>query len=115
MPWDDNRQKLFAADLLDLFVACNFSFNAAENPQLHIFLNKWLPGAAVPDRRKLSGACLDDAVTAAMAETRAVVYGQYATGQSDGWKNVAKTSVLTSTMNVNWRVSVAAFYVVKSC
>ncbi|EJF62989.1 hypothetical protein DICSQDRAFT_15853, partial [Dichomitus squalens LYAD-421 SS1] len=33
---------------------------------------------------------------------RITVHGQYATGQSDGWKNIAKTSVLTSTMNVNW-------------
>ncbi|KAM5539208.1 hypothetical protein V8D89_007081 [Ganoderma adspersum] len=75
-----NRQKLFEADLCDLFVACNFSFNAAENPQTRIFFNKWVPSTEVPDRRKLSGSC-----------------------QSDGWKNVTKTSILMSTMNVNSR------------
>ncbi|KAM5543668.1 hypothetical protein V8D89_002919 [Ganoderma adspersum] len=102
-PWDENHQKLFEADLCDLFVACNFSFNAAENPQTRIFFNKWVPGAEVPDCRKLSGSCLDAAVTTALAGTQTAVFGQYATGQSDGWKNVAKTSVLTSTMNVNSR------------
>ena len=102
--WDQARQDDFAANLCNLFVACNFSFNAAENPQTHLFFAKWIPGAKVPDRRKLSGPCLDTAVTHATRTTRTAVFGQYATGQSDGWKNIAKTSVLTSTMNVNWLV-----------
>ena len=67
---------------------------------MELFFEKWLPGAKLPDRRKLSGIHLDAAVNNALAHTKSQVYGKLATGQSDGWKNIAKTSVITSMMSV---------------
>lgn len=98
--WTSQRQNEFAADLCHLFVACNFVFNTVENPQMQLFFAKWLPQAKLPSRRALSSTHLDNAVTTAEAHTWATVLGKYATGQSDGWKNITKTSLLTSTMNV---------------
>ncbi|KAI9066355.1 hypothetical protein FKP32DRAFT_1601906 [Trametes sanguinea] len=43
--WDDARQKDFAADLCRLFVMCNIPWNAADNTQMELFFEKWLPGA----------------------------------------------------------------------
>ncbi|KAI0323704.1 hypothetical protein GY45DRAFT_1264165, partial [Cubamyces sp. BRFM 1775] len=83
---------------------CNIPWNAAANPQLDLFFEKWVPGAKVPDRRKLSGKYLQDAADTVKNSIRTAVLGQYATGQSDGWKNIAKTSVITSMMSVNREV-----------
>ncbi|KAI9066067.1 hypothetical protein FKP32DRAFT_1646435 [Trametes sanguinea] len=58
----------------------------------------------LPDRRKLSGTYLKDAVASAHNITRSNVEQKFATGQSDGWKNIAKVSVITSTMSVNREV-----------
>ncbi|TBU39179.1 hypothetical protein BD309DRAFT_983231 [Dichomitus squalens] len=100
--WDQEHRDEFNADLCDLFVACNFSFNAADNPQMHLFFTKWVPGAKVPDRWKLSGPCLDRAVANATAATASQCTDSTQLVRSNRWKNIAKTSVLTSTMNVNW-------------
>ncbi|EIW55395.1 uncharacterized protein TRAVEDRAFT_131744, partial [Trametes versicolor FP-101664 SS1] len=67
---------------------------------MRLFFEKWLPGAELPERRKLSGKYLNDAVVSARAKTRSIVHGQLATGVSDGWKNIAKVNVVTSMMSV---------------
>ncbi|KAJ2992405.1 hypothetical protein NUW54_g7945 [Trametes sanguinea] len=98
--WTSSRQADFTQDLLRLFIMCNIPWNAADSTQMELFFAKWLPGAKLPDRRKLSGSCLDSAVGHACAHTKSHVHGKLATGQSDGWKNIAKTSVITSVMSV---------------
>ncbi|KAL6307742.1 ribonuclease H-like domain-containing protein [Sparassis latifolia] len=67
---------------------------------MHLFMKKWVPGAKVPDRRSLSGTYLDRAVAEVEERTKIKVRGKVATRQCDGWKNVAKTSVVTSVMTV---------------
>lgn len=91
--------------MLNLFTVCNIPFNVADNIELELFCAKWIPGSNVPERRALSGTYLNSAVEAAHSKTREAVEGKYATGQSDGWKNIAKTSVITSMMNVERQVS----------
>ncbi|KAI0631797.1 hypothetical protein C8Q77DRAFT_1074755 [Trametes polyzona] len=98
--WDDNRQHELASDLCKLWVSCNIPWNAVSNPQLRIFMEKWIPGGEVPDRRDLAGKYLQEAVTSAVTATRSRVAGGLATGMSDGWKNIAKVPVLTSVMLV---------------
>ncbi|KAJ2984582.1 hypothetical protein NUW54_g10457 [Trametes sanguinea] len=98
--WTPSCQADFAQDLLRFFVMCNIPWNAADSTQAELFFGKWLPGAKIPDRRKLSGSCLDAEVQHACAHTKSHVHGKLATGQSDGWKNIAKTSVITSVMSV---------------
>jgi hypothetical protein len=72
-----------------------------------LFVEKWIPGAELPDRRALSGRILDREVARVEARTRERIKGKIATGQCDGWKNVAKTSVVTSMITVEHVVSFA--------
>ena len=106
-PWSAESQHAFGSDLCRVFAACGFSWNAADNPELHRFFGHWLPGACVPDRRKLSGAFLDAAALKVKEKVVDAVRGKLATGQCDGWKNVAKTDVVASSMTVQRQVSVA--------
>jgi hypothetical protein len=105
--WSTSLQEDFSDDLLKLFVSCGFSWNSASNPQMGLFVEKWIPGAKLPDRRALSGRILDREVARVEARTREQIKGKIATGQCDGWKNVAKTSVVTSMITVEHVVSSA--------
>ncbi|KII89273.1 hypothetical protein PLICRDRAFT_175485 [Plicaturopsis crispa FD-325 SS-3] len=98
--WSPNHQTEFDQDLCNVFVACGIPWNAAANPQLKLFTQKWIPGAKVPDRRALSGKVLDGEVAKVEEKTRVKIQGKLATGQCDGWKNIAKTSVVTSMVTV---------------
>lgn len=100
-----HRQDEFNTDLCELFVALGLAWHAADNAATHIFFEKWVPGIKVPDRRKLSGKCLDAAAAKVQTEVMKNVGGKVATGQCDGWKNVAKTSVVSSMMTVERQVS----------
>src|SRR5882762_11356171 len=40
--WTPGRQHDFNRDLCDLFVSCGIAWNAASNPQLALFCNKWI-------------------------------------------------------------------------
>jgi hypothetical protein len=106
-PWSTSLQEDFDDDLLRLFVSCGFAWNSASNPQMGLFVEKWIPGAELPDRRALSGRILDREVARVEARTRERIKGKIATGQCDGWKNVAKTSVVTSMITVEHVVSFA--------
>ncbi|CDO74828.1 hypothetical protein BN946_scf184353.g9 [Trametes cinnabarina] len=102
--WTAARNQELAEDLCKLFVMCNIPWNTISNPQMEVWMAKWLPGAAVPDRRKLAGIYLDAAVQRARARMRTQVYGKLGTGQSDGWKDIDKTSVVASLMAVENQV-----------
>ena len=94
-------QKEFECDLVDLFVACGVPWNAANNPQTHNFAEKWLPeDVVVPDRHVLSGRVLNSQVKKVEDRIHKKVTGKLTTGQCDGWKNIAKTSVVATVMSV---------------
>jgi hypothetical protein len=69
-----------------LFVSCGFAWNAASNPEMGLFVSKWILGATVPDRRSLLGRVLDGEVAKVEAQTKERIAGKMATGQCDGWK-----------------------------
>lgn len=102
--WDNLRQKEFSEDLCKLFVACGWAWNGANNPELGLFCGKYIRGASLPDRRKLAGPLLDSAARSVEDRIAASVRGKVATGQCDGWKNIAKTNVVTSVMTVERKV-----------
>ena len=52
-------QNDFNDNLLNVFVANNFSWKSANNLEFIKFMTKWIPGAVVPSRRTLSGSILD--------------------------------------------------------
>ena len=66
---------------------------------MHICMKKWV-GADVTDCKALKGQILDSEVQRVEAQTRQRMEGKVGTGQCDGWKNVAKTSVCTSMITV---------------
>jgi hypothetical protein len=94
-------QDEFSADLCRLLVELNTAWAAADKPGLHRFIQKWVgPEVVVQDRRILSGKVLDKEVKKVEDTVRRKVQGRLATGQCDGWKNVAKSSVVSSVMSV---------------
>jgi len=95
-----------------LFVSCGFAWNAARNLQLGLFIEKYIPGAQVPNHRALAGRILDGEVAKVKARTKERIKGKVATGQCDGWKNVAKTSVVTLMIAVKHEVKLMPHYVI---
>ena len=99
-------QEEFSADLCKLLIALNTAWVAAENPSLHRFIHKWVgPEVVVEDRRILSGRVLDREVERVENGVISKVSGKLATGQCDGFKNVAKSSVVSTMMSVEYEVS----------
>ena len=100
------EQAEFERDVCEWFVACGIPWNAANNPQTGLFSAKWFPkNVSVPDRRVLSGRILDGHVKKVEDRVEVSVKGKFATGQCDGWKNIAKTNVITTVMTVENEVS----------
>jgi hypothetical protein len=96
--------------LLKLFVSCGFAWNAASHPQLGLFIEKYIPGARVPDCRALAGQILDGEVAKVEERMKERIKGKVATGQCDGWKNVAKTSVVMLMITVKHEVKLMLHY-----
>ncbi|KAK1222630.1 hypothetical protein PQX77_014513 [Marasmius sp. AFHP31] len=101
--WDSEQQE-FNQDLVRLFAACGFSWNSANNPETTLFFGKYVPQARVPDRRVLSGTILDREVNRVEGNVWQQVQGQKATYQADGWKNIAKTNVISSMMTAALKI-----------
>jgi hypothetical protein len=108
-PWTLALQTEFGEDMCKLLIAIRAPWNAANNPQMQIFVQKWVPGAVVPDRRTLSGPILDREATKVEDKLKAKLSGRLATFTTDGWKNKAKQSIVASMVSVASEVSCNAF------
>jgi hypothetical protein len=108
--WTASHQHEFSADLLKVFVSAGIPWNAASDPQMHLFFNKWVPGSKVPDRRVLAGRLLDTKVMEAESQMQKRMAGKLATGQCDGWKNVARASVVASMVTIEGEVSTESLH-----
>lgn len=106
--WPDAIQQQFAGDLCRLLIACNIAWMAVDHPYLRAFMAKWIPEAILPTRKALAGRVLDQESDKVVRDMRMHVKGRYATGQSDGWKNITKTSLVASMINVEFMVSLPA-------
>ncbi|THU88732.1 hypothetical protein K435DRAFT_555492, partial [Dendrothele bispora CBS 962.96] len=93
----------FHTDMCWLMVSGLVAWHAVENPFWQYFFSKWVPGSVLPSRGVLSGRILDEEVEKAEAKTRLNTANRYGTGQCDGWKNVAKNSLITAMINVEYR------------
>jgi hypothetical protein len=101
-------QDEFSADLCRLLIELNTAWAAADRPSLHRFIRKWVgTEVVVQDRRILAGKVLDKEVLKVEDAIRLFVQGKLATGQCDGWKNIAKSNIVTSMMTVENVVSKA--------
>ena len=103
--WSASHQEEFGEDMCKVFVSCGIPWNVASNPELHLFTEKWIAGARVPDRRVLSGHLLDREVAKVENKMKHKIQGKVATGQCDGWKDCAKTPIITSMITVEHEVS----------
>ena len=102
--WNDAKLKEFEADLCQLLIVCNVSWWAVDHPFFRAFFSKWVPGSHVPCRTTMSGRVLEGLVAGIVNGLKERVEGRYATGQCDGWKNIAKTALIASVINVEYKV-----------
>jgi hypothetical protein len=107
--WSEQLHAEFGSDLCKLFVRINTAWRSAQNPQFELFVNKWIPGAVIPDCHMLSGPILKAEVDKIESALGIEVKGRYGTGQCDGWKNISKTSLVGSMVTVNYTVCLFQF------
>jgi hypothetical protein len=98
-------QAEFGEDFCKLLIAIRAPWNSANNPQMHLFVQKWIPGSVVPDRRTLSGPILDREAMKVEDRLKEKLRGRLATFTTDGWKNKAKQSIVASMVSVASEVS----------
>jgi hypothetical protein len=113
--WNSALQHDFDSDLCKLIAATHSSWNWANNPQTFKFFAKWIPSATVKDAAKLSGMVLDKEVEKVRERMKIAVRGKYGTGQQDGVKNIARDSIMATSVTVEGVVSSCNLvYVVKA-
>ncbi|KAI0710278.1 hypothetical protein C8Q72DRAFT_751816, partial [Fomitopsis betulina] len=78
----------------------NIAFNVIEVPYWHYFFEKWVPSSLLPGWYTLAGCILDEEADKVLNRMKANVKGRFAMGQCNGWKNIAKTSLVASMLNV---------------
>ncbi|KAF8890189.1 hypothetical protein BD779DRAFT_1430590, partial [Infundibulicybe gibba] len=100
--WSHSKHTEWIGDMCSLMVACNIPWWAVEHPFWRHFFQKWVGGCMIPGRRHISGRALDDEAERVVEGIRSRVKGRYGTGQCDGWKNIAKTSLIASMVNVEY-------------
>lgn len=110
-PYPPDQQQEFAADLVNVFSACGFSYTAIDHPVLRNFLAKYIPNAHPPSRQFLSGRALDEQVAKAEGSAQHAVKGKLAMGQCDGWKSVTRTPIVGVMMTVENQVSSVLYQV----
>jgi hypothetical protein len=104
---DAETQLKFNSDFFKLLIATGSPFLFANNPETCIFANKWmLPGAVIPDRKKLAGHILDNKVKLTEDQMKLKIQGRVGMGQCDGWKNKAKKSVVSMMVTVENEVRI---------
>lgn len=103
--WTQQQHEEFAAELCMLMVVCNIAWWSVEQPYWRYFFDKWMPGSQMPGRREMSGRILDEEADKVVGKVKGQVSGRFGTGLCDGWKNVSKSSLVTSMINVAYKVS----------
>ncbi|KAJ2994399.1 hypothetical protein NUW54_g7557 [Trametes sanguinea] len=95
-------QAEFQTDVCKLLLSGNCAFRLTELPYWHHFFKKWVPGAELPTRHAVSGRILDAEAERVLEGMKMHLAGRYATGQSDGWKSISKTSIIASMVNAEY-------------
>lgn len=97
-------------DILKLCASGSIAFRAVELPYWRRFFSKWIPGSRLPTRQALSGRILDKEAHHIVDDMKMQLSGWYGTGQSDGWRNVTKTSIIVSLINTEYEVRMDGTY-----
>lgn len=102
--WTSDLQKEFGEDFCKMLIATRSSWNTAHNVEMRLFVQKWIPGAIIPDRRTLSGPILDREAAKVEDGLKLKLQGKMATFQTDGWKNTAKQAIVATMVSVDSEV-----------
>ncbi|PCH37394.1 hypothetical protein WOLCODRAFT_84289, partial [Wolfiporia cocos MD-104 SS10] len=101
-PYPDLIQAAFVSDLCQLLVACNIAWAAVDHPFWQHLFATWLPAVILPSHQVLAGRILEQEAQRVVVDMKARVKGRFATSQSDGWKNIVRTSLVASMINVEY-------------
>ena len=102
----EKLQRRYQEDFCRVLIGINAAWCAADNLVFRDFLGTWVDRpVALPNRRAVSGHVLISVVESVQEKVAKVVKGKMATGQCDGWKNVAKSALVSSVMTVDSTVS----------
>ncbi|KAF8147382.1 hypothetical protein B0H34DRAFT_850816 [Crassisporium funariophilum] len=88
--------------MCQLMVVCNIAWWACKNPYWLYFFNKWVPGGIMAGQKQMSGCILDEQASIVEDVMKSCVKGKYGTGQCNGWKNIAKTSLIALMVNIEY-------------
>ncbi|KAI0074473.1 hypothetical protein K474DRAFT_1532519 [Panus rudis PR-1116 ss-1] len=99
-PLPPEVQAKLEQDVCAVYAANGIPWHVADNFLFSELIRKWIPGSRPPSSYTLSGPCLDRAAEAAEKRTIETVSGKVGTGQCDGWKNIAKTNVVSSLVTI---------------
>lgn len=102
--WTLDLIKDFGEDFCKVLIATRSSWNTAHNAEMRLFVQKWIPGAVIPDRRTLSGPILDREAMKVEEKLKLTLEGKLATFQTDGWKNKAKQAIVATMVTVDSEV-----------
>jgi hypothetical protein len=100
----DETTKDFHEDLCALFIGLDLAWNAADNPVFRNFFEKWLGHLRLPSRRALSSSLVDRLAKKTEENKKVSLKGKMGMGQCDGWKNVARSSIVASLVIVENQV-----------
>ncbi|KAB5588959.1 HAT family dimerization protein [Ceratobasidium theobromae] len=100
------QQEWFDRALCRTAVSAGWSWNSLNDPEFVSMMKVLQPGLKIPDRRTLSGRILNQEVDRVVGNLKTLVKGHLATGMCDGWKNVAKTSLVASMITVNYQAHI---------
>ncbi|THU82932.1 hypothetical protein K435DRAFT_795344 [Dendrothele bispora CBS 962.96] len=92
----------FNAHLCCLLVSGLVAWRTVGIPYWQLFFAKWVSGASLPTCKQFSGRILDEEAEKSQSGMRSETVGLYEMGQCDGWKNVTKSSLVTSMVNVEY-------------
>ncbi|KAG8791459.1 hypothetical protein FRC12_009168 [Ceratobasidium sp. 428] len=96
------QQSELESDLCKLWVANGWAWHSINGPETQAFFLKWFPAVTLPDRHKLSGPILQRELESANSSMKHSIGGRLATGMSDGWKNINRSSLIASMLSVGY-------------
>lgn len=102
-------QEEFELDLLRLIATLRLPYAIVQSPEMEVFVAKWIPGARLPDRHKLSGPLLEKEALAVVLRRKVDLQGKLATYVYDGWKDGKKRNIGSSSLLVKRKVCILGF------
>ena len=98
------KQVVFEDQLLRACISAGWSFNSVMDTEVRKLFTMFIPGATLPDRKKLAGSILSREVVRVEGCVQEASKGHYATLQADGWKDISKKHLIAFMVTANRQV-----------